>query len=281
MPQLQEEFLEAVMKDCLLAAPQVRKLIFQLRFNPENKDLKHKEIAALAKKQLAEAGTIYENNELKEIIRALVDTFEAQMIKDEDEVDVEFLKDTNPGKKGKWQLVYDWLWDKYYPRWSLEQQWQELVDKADKTDDWLQVTPVTRDVRLPAIYQPTIQRNSHICLLVKWNGENRYLLLLNQGTSGKKLCFCPSQHFAPSGELSQQGMSLPPTGAKAKSILFEDVGKEHFLGIVMEKPLDLAWLRPNDQEPVPALDVGRLNELLEKLEQQGNWQLFYKSFEVV
>jgi hypothetical protein len=52
MPQFQEEFIEAVMKDCLLAANQVRKLIFQLRFNPENKDLKHKEIAAMVKKQL-------------------------------------------------------------------------------------------------------------------------------------------------------------------------------------------------------------------------------------
>jgi hypothetical protein len=230
-------------------------------------------------KAVKEAGTIYENNELKEIIRALVDTFEAPMIKDK--VDLEYLKSNEPGTNKKYPLVYDWLWENYYPRWLLEQQWQKLVAKADKTDDWLQVqlTPVERDVRLPI--QATIPVNSDIFLLVKWNGENRYLLLLNKGTSGKKLCFCPSQYFAPSGELSQQGMSLPPTGAKAKSIVFEDAGKEHFLGIVMEKPLDLAWLRPNGQEPVPALDAGRFNELLEKLEQQGNWQMFYKSFEVV
>jgi hypothetical protein len=62
---------------------------------------------------------------------------------------------------------------------------------------------------------------------------------------------------------------------------FQDAGKEHFLGIVMENPLDLLWLRPNAQEPVPSLDANRFNELWNNLEQQGNLQLFYKSFDVV
>ena len=170
MPQFQEEFIEAVMKDCLLAATSVRKLIFQLRFTPKKKALNHKEIAALAKKQLAEAGTIYENNELKEIIRALVDTFEAQMIKDN--VNIELLRSNEPGKKGKWQLVYDWLWDKYYPNWLLEQQWQKLVDKADKTENWLQVkevTPVERNFGRRQLPKPTIPLGIDINLIVNWS----------------------------------------------------------------------------------------------------------------
>jgi hypothetical protein len=118
-------------------------------------------------------------------------------------------------------------------------------------------------------------------VVVNWQRENRYLLLLNQGTSGKKYCFCPSKGFAISGELSGEKMCLPQKGSVARAIKFKEKGNEHFLGIVMEKPLDLAWLRPNNQDLVPSLDVGRLNELLEKLEIQGNWQLFYKSFEVV
>ncbi len=281
MLQLQEEFLEAITKDCLHTATPVRELIFQLRFNPENKECSNKEIAVMVKKQLKDAGTIYESNELKEIIRALVNKFEAQMIKDG--VDVEYLKSNEPGQKGKWQLVYDWLWQKYFPRWSLEQQWQELVAKADKTDDWLQVKEVTsveRDWKKPQLPKPTIPLGAEINLIVNWRGESRYLLLLNQGTSGNKFCFCPSKYFAPSNQLFPQQMCLPQKEVK-NPLYFEDVGKEHFLGIVMEQPLDLAWLRPNGEELVPTLDAGRLHELLEKLEQQGNWQMFYKSFEVV
>lgn len=281
MLQLQERFLEAITKDCLLAATQVRKLIFQLRFNPENKECSNKEIAATVKKQLKDTVTIHENNELKEIIRALVNKFEAQMTKDE--VDVEYLKSNEPGQKGKWKLVYEWLWQQYFPRWSLETQWQELVAKADKTDDWLQVkelTPVTRDYGKLQLPKPTIPLKARINLIVNWRGENRYLLLLNQGTSGDKFCLCPSKLFAPSNQLSQQEMCLPQDDVK-HPLFFTDQGKEHFLGIVMEEPLDLAWLRPNGEEVVPALDAGRLHELLEKLELQGNWQMFYKSFEVV
>ncbi|MGB5959523.1 MAG: hypothetical protein WBG73_02595 [Coleofasciculaceae cyanobacterium] len=283
MLQLQEKFIEAITKDCLLAATQVRKLIFQLRFNPENKERSNKEIAVRVRKQLEDAGTIYESNELKEIIRALVNKFEDQMIKDE--VNVEYLKSNEPGHKGKWQLVYDWLWQKYFPRWSLETQWQELVAKADKTDDWLQVEeltpiPVDRNVGRLKLPKPTISLNAYINLIVNWRGKSRYLLLLNQGTSGEKFCICPSKLFAPSNQLSQQEMRLPQDDVK-HPLFFEDQGKEHFLGIVMEQPLELAWLRPNDQEDLPALDAGRLHELLEKLELQGNWQMFYKSFEVV
>lgn len=277
MSQLEKEFLEVITKDCLLAAKSVRKLIFQLRFEPENKELDHKEVAAIAKKELNEDVSDRIGTELKEIIKSLVNKFEAQMMKDE--VDVEYLKSNDKKNKGKWQRVYDWLWNYYYPRWSLEKQWQNLVAQANKTDDWLEVTPASRDVKLPT--QATIPLKKDIYLQVKWNGDNCYLLLLNQGTSGDKFCICPSPYFAPSAELSGQGMNVPPAGAKAKSMVFEDLGKEHFLGIVMEQPLDLAWLRPNSGELVPALDAGRLHELLEMLEQQGNWELFYKSFEVV
>ena len=281
MPQLQAEFLEAITQDCLSAATQVRKLIFQLRFNPENQELDHKAIAVMVKKQLKDVGTIYETNELKEIIKALLKKFEVQMIKDK--VDVEFLQSTEKGKHGKWQLVYEWLWQKYYQRCSLEQQWKELVAKADENDDWLkvkEVTPVERNFGRNELPKPTIRLGININLIVNCSGESRYLLLLNQGTLGDKFCLCPSKLFAPSAQLSQQEMRLPQNDVE-HPLFFTDKGKEHFLGIVMETPLDLAWLRPNGQEPVPALDASRLNELLEKLEQQGNWQIFYKSFEVV
>jgi hypothetical protein len=285
MSQLQENFLDAVNRKCLHSEESKTQLFFKLRFTPEFHSKKgtdkriHKEIAKLVNEQLKEDGTIYENNEFKVICKALVNTFEAQMI--EDGVNVGFLKSNKPGTNYKWLIVYDWLWEKNFPHWLLDQRWQELVDQADKVDNWLQVKPTQRNIKIPENSPENIPLNTNIYLLINWKGESRYFLLLNQGTAGNKYCLCPSKGFAPSGELSQQEMYLPQMGAMTKSIIFEEAGKEHFLGIVMEKPIDLAWLRPNGQEPVPALDAGRLNELLEKLEQQGNWQIFYKSFEVV
>lgn len=289
MSQIQEEFLEAIEKNVLLftnrtkqSAIKTDQLIFNLRFNPRfhasgEEPRTNEQIYEEVNKQLP-ANSLPTGKNLQRILECLVNKFEAQMI--EDEVNVEFLRSSEKQGGGKWQLVYDWLWQKYFPRWSLEKQWQELVAKADKTDDWLQAEPVDRNVGRREIPKPTITLNAHINLIVNWRGKSRYLLLLNQGTSGEKFCFCPSQLFAPSNQLSQQKMYLPQDEIK-HPLWFKDKGKEHFLGIVMEQPLDLVWLRPNNQEDLPALDAGRLNELLEKLEEQGNWQMFYKSFEVV
>ncbi len=174
-------------------------------------------------------------------------------------------------------MLYDWLWQQYFPRWL----WRELVNQADNGNDWLQVTPVERTLRMPEPRLLTVPLKSDVNLRVNLKFANRYLLLLYQGTNGDKYCLCPSKGFAPSGELSEQEIYLPQLGAMTAAMVFEEVGKEHFLAIVMDKPLDLQWLRPNAEEPVPVLNDVRLNQLWEKLEQQGNWQSFYKSFEVV
>lgn len=285
MQILKEKFLESLARDCFATATPARKLIFQLRFDPnyhpENgiEGRNNQEIAQLVQKQINEIVSNRIGTDLQWIVKTLVSEFEPQM--KQDGVDIEFLTAGNKGVKGKWLVVYDWLWQKHFPRWVLEQQWQELVAKAEKVDDWLQVKSVERTLRMPEPRQSTVPLKTEVYLLVNLSWGNRYLLLLYQGTDGMKYCLCPSKGFAPSGELYEQEMYLPQTGAITKSMVFEEVGKEHFLGIVLEQSLDLAWLRPNDGEPVPSLNANRLNELLEKLEQQGNWQLFYKSFDVL
>jgi hypothetical protein len=282
---LKQKFLESLARDCFAKATSARKLIFQLRFDPnyhpENgiEGRNNQEIARLVQKQLNEDVSHRIGTDLQWIVKTLVSEFEPQM--KHDGVDIEFLTAGNKGEKGKWLVVYDWLWQKHFPRWVLEQQWQELVDKAEKVDDWLQVKSVERTLRMPEPRQSTVPLKTEVYLLVNLNWVNRYLLLLYQGTDGIKCCLCPSKGFAPSGELSDKEMYLPQTGALEPSMYFQEVGTEHFLGIVLEKPLELPWLRPNEGEPVPSLNANRLNELLEKLEQQGNSQLFYKFFDVV
>lgn len=285
MPPVEEKFLEAIAKDHLSSTTPVRKLLFQLRFDPKfhpqkvKEGLINKQIYSMVKEQLPKDSSLPTGTDLKFLIRTLADAFEAQML--QDGVDVEFLKSKEQGKDGKWLVLYDWLWEKYFPRWLLEQQWQELISKADRVDDWLQVTPAERDLRIPQASKSIAPLKTEVNLRVNLKLANCYLLLLNQGTNGNKYCLCPSKGFAPSGDLSEQEMYLPQMGAMSPSMVFEEVGKEHFIGIVMEKPLELLWLRPNDGEPVPSLDANRLKELWENLEQQGNWQLFYKSFDVV
>jgi hypothetical protein len=285
MQALRGKFLESLARDCFATTTPARKLIFQLRFDPkyhpENgiEGRNNQGIAKLVQKQLNEDVSHRIGTDLQWVVKTLVSEFEPQM--KQDGVDIEFLTAGNKGEKGKWLVVYDWLGQKHFPRWLLEKQWQELVDKAEKVDDWLQVKSVERTLRMPEPRQSTVPLKTEVYLLVNLNWVNRYLLLLYQGTDGIKYCLCPSKGFAPSGELSEQEMYLPQTGAMTKSMVFEEVGKEHFLAIVLEQSLELPWLRPNDGEPVPSLNANRLNELLEKLEQQGNSQLFYKSFDVV
>jgi hypothetical protein len=284
MEALKEKLIASLARDYFATATPARKLIFQLRFDPkyhpENgiEGRNNQEIAKLVQKQLNEDVSHRIGTDLQWIVKTLVSEFEPQM--KQDGVDIEFLTAGNKGEKGKWKEVYDWLWQKHFPRWVLEQQWQELVAKAEKVDDWLQVKS-ERTLRMPEPRQSTVPMKTEVYLLVNLNWANRYLLLLYQGTNGMKYCLCPSKGFAPSGELSDKEMYLPQRGAMEHSMYFQEVGTEHFLGIVLEQSLDLAWLRPNEGEPVPCLNANRLSELLEKLEQQGNSQLFYKSFDVV
>jgi hypothetical protein len=69
---------------------------------------------------------------------------------------------------------------------------------------------------------------------------------------------------------------------KARQILFlKKLGKEEFLAIALEKPVNLPWLIPREEEALPEWNAERLKELFEQLEKQDNWQVFYQSFEVV
>lgn len=285
MQSFQEKFLEEIIREYLSLATPARKLIFKLRFDPEFhpenkiKPCSNKEIASMVQKQLNEDVSGRIGTELKWIIRTLASNFESQMTNDE--VDVELLRSEERGKHGKWQRVYDWLWQKHFPYWLLEHQWQELVAKANRVDDWLQVTTVERNLWMPEPRQPTAPLQTDVYLRVNLNCENRYFLLLNQGTDGTRYCLCPSQGFAPSGGLFDKEMYLPQISAMVASMKFQEPGKEHFLGIVVDKALDLQWLHPNDGEPVPKLNANRLNQLWETLEQQGDQQMFYKCFDVV
>jgi hypothetical protein len=109
------------------------------------------------------------------------------------------------------------------------------------------------------------------------------LLLLNRSQQGQIL-LCPSSAYAPNAIVEKSPIWLPQKDAWAgdseEKFVFGEVGKEEFLAIVLEKPLSLPWLTPHEDEALPEWNAERMKELFEQLEKQGNWQVFYQSFEV-
>jgi len=111
-----------------------------------------------------------------------------------------------------------------------------------------------------------------------------YQMLLLYRSAETKYVLCPSLGYAPNG-VNKPPMTLPQKPSVAddnkEKFTFEELGKEEFLAIAVETPLNLDWLAPCKDEDIPVWNAERLKELFEQLEQQDTWQIFYQSFEVV
>jgi len=85
--------------------------------------------------------------------------------------------------------------------------------------------------------------------------------------------------------IDQPQISLPQTnslaGKNQEGFTFEELGQEEFLAIALEQPLNLDWFVPCEKESLPECKGQRFKELFEQLAEQGKWQVFYQSFEVV
>jgi hypothetical protein len=177
--------------------------------------------------------------------------------------------------------------------------WQILQKKAKSLDNWLQfltkeemasVQRGTRGLILPppppAVEKmtPKIPANQSLWMVINLPFQNYQLLLLNRSQQGQAL-LCPSSAYAPNAIVEKSPLLLPQKDAWAgnceEKFVFGEAGKEEFLAIVLEKPLSLFWLTPHEDEALLEWNAERMKELFEQLEQQGNWQVFYQSFDVV
>jgi tetratricopeptide (TPR) repeat protein len=188
----------------------------------------------------------------------------------------------------------------YYSLGQYEQAiWQILQKQAKSDSNWLQfltneeMAAVQRRTKAlilpppPPLVQkmmPTIPANQSVWMVIDLPFQNYQLLLLNRSQQGQAL-LCPSSAYAPNAIVDKSPILLPQKDAWAgdgeEKFVFGEVGKEEFLAIVLEKPLSLSWLTPREDEALPEWNVERMKELFEQLEQQGNWQVFYQSFDVV
>jgi hypothetical protein len=217
-----------------------------------------------------------------------------------DGVDVDSLLNGKQGERGTWEVVYDWLWKHKYLRWLDENGWQILQEKAKSPPNWLQflteeeMTAVqvnrglVRQTPPPSVQKITLTIPANQSLWMEINLEslersNYQLLLLNRSEDGQCL-LCPSSGYAPNSIMDKRVTWFPQKDSWAdynkQNFMFGEAGNEEFLAIALEKPLSLPWLTPHQEEEFPEWNAERIKELFEQLEQQGNWQVFYQSFDV-
>jgi len=123
---------------------------------------------------------------------------------------------------------------------------------------------------------------SRVCLAIETDREG-HVLLLDQGTSGKTYCLCPSA-FAPDTRLPA-GRSYLPQGSSEYDafVVTGEPGREHLLGIVTDQPLGLDWMPGDPRTPARVLGTADIDELLGRLRrlEEDRWVALSTYFDVL
>lgn len=130
--------------------------------------------------------------------------------------------------------------------------------------------------------QHEFRLGSRVCLTIESEREG-YLLLLDEGTSGKIYCLCPSQ-FAPDTRISPKQHYLPQAASRYDSfVITGNPGREHLLAIITDEPLGLDWMPDNPKMPARVLDQDDIQMLLTKLNslEANRWTAMSTYFDVI
>ncbi|MGB3192982.1 MAG: hypothetical protein WBB43_26535 [Limnoraphis sp.] len=284
--QFISEIADSIFQQSVNGKDTEEQCFFKLRFDPENYELNNKndsknndqsDIVGLMKEFNKYPSNI-QRLQTKNVIAALVNKYEQEM--EADQIDINRIRNPKRGDKGIWKEVYNWLWNYQFPRYL----WEKLRKEADKKNqDWIRfvddsslVSSEREFIIKTAKKEPkTIPINQSLDLEIKVDPDycNYHLLLFNQNLKGFHL-ICPTEIFAPKSQIEETPWSMPTEG----SIEFITTGTEEFLGIVIEQPLELEWLKLSENLQ---FEPKHLVKLWEQLEKNQNWRLFYQSFEVI
>lgn len=168
--------------------------------------------------------------------------------------------------------------------------WQILRSKAQDRPNWLQFLTAgemaTRKLippTPPKNIRPRIPINQSLYMVIDLDFKNHQLLLFNRSQQEQCL-LCPSSAYAPNPIIEESPLVLPQEDAWAdedKQFIFDKLGKEEFIAILLEQPLNLPWLIPPSDEGLIEWNNLRIKELFAQLRQQSNWQVFYQNFQVI
>lgn len=283
----------------------VQKSTFQHRFNPNYKDYPHKSqekavwgrnrqesIADLVAKEIG--GEYHDSiaQHIAAVIQKIYKTYQKEMEQD-GIIKGQLMVIRGGGRQGEnapWRIVYKWLWETKYYRWLQDYIWDSWKDKAQNNIAWMEFCrPAEYPSKGMKVPQPlpkeTIPINTPLSLKINLDSPGSYLLLFNRGLDDRgnttKYLVTPSQAFAPSYQLVEKSILLPLEDAMLQDMDFDAVGKEEYIGIVIDKALTLPWLNPYPEEPVLEWQGKHLEQVWEQLHTQDHWRVFYRDFNVV
>jgi hypothetical protein len=123
---------------------------------------------------------------------------------------------------------------------------------------------------------------SRVCLAIESESEG-HLLLLDEGTTGKIYCLCPSR-FSPDTRLRPGRSHLPQAGSRYNSfVVTGNPGREHLLAIITDEPLGLDWMPTDPKIPARVLNQADINTLLTRLRdlEGDRWMVLSTYFDVI
>jgi hypothetical protein len=163
------------------------------------------------------------------------------------------------------------------PEWSRTRSDLHGVDTGVDEPEWNQL------LRLGVSNTPTFhfRLNDRIRLIIE-SDRNGYLTLLDEETTGKVVCLCPS-HYAPDTRLYPGRTCLPQ--AESSLDVFHVTGKpgkERLVAIITDEPLDLCWLPSTAASPTRGINLKDIERLLEHLQglRENSWQVWAIGLEV-
>lgn len=240
--------------------------VFKERYNPNNQEKRHTEIADLIADQYEQfLGDKGFSEDLRRVGEKIIDTFKTEIINDN------YNPDEMDGRK-RYPLTYEWLWEYKFPReaWALCQECASRIQASGEPN---------RDVKLPP-------NPNHVKVNEHWQfkadfGRSGYLYLINQGSSGNKYLLSPSSYFAkiPVTELPKNHSFCMPWDDNHYPLSFSTVGEEYFLAIVTEKPLTLSWLE-KDATDIELNEV-KLRELFLQMIKDSNLGIFDRQIKII
>ncbi|ACB51534.1 unknown [Crocosphaera subtropica ATCC 51142] len=265
-------------------------------FTPNNYPLSHTEIARILSQRENEPGK-YENGlqqNIKEIIKKINSVFREQLMADgitETQLGLGDKKG-KPGRKkasesSPWQIIYDWLWNGPYFDWVQDYIWETWKQEAQSNTNWMQFQEIgAKGMKIPK-GEPTKKLSilTPLCLKIELNCSGNYLILFNRGKDKQgnitQNLITPSQAFAPNYQLIEKSVLIPQPNAVCGDIQFDAEGKEEYIGIVTDSPLELSRLNAKPDELALQWKAKHLEEIWKQLNGKNNWHIFYGQFEIV
>jgi hypothetical protein len=301
MALLETEYLDYISKEIFPgnAPPELQHRIFMQRFNPNNYSLKTTEIAKILNDMQSDKDYMTGiNQHIKVVIEKIYRVFRDELTQDGITEEQLGLGKGKPGRKtsnteSPWQIIYKWLWEKKYYRWLQDYIWNHWQQRALHNVDWIEFCDrpseyAPRGMKIPKpLPKESIPINTPLSLKINLDSSGNYLLLFNRGIDNQgnitRYLVTPSQAFAPIYQLAEKSTLIPLQDAMLydDGIEFDTVGKEEYIGIVIDKALNLHWLNPDPQNPVLEWQGMHLEEVWEQLRTLDNWRVFYQDFDVV